>query len=269
MLLMAYMYIKLFLLFSLFLLSPLTTFAHPGGLDSNGGHYCWTNCSYWGEVYGQWHSHGGSSYSTYTSPTTYTAPASYSVPKYNTNSDCPSYGFAYLGECYELPDNAKKSPFTGFTCKSGYEEVGYGLSKQCLPEIDNGYRIGTSVFCDYGYELKYGSCFKSSGSSYGSAYSSSASGYSSSSLYSCPKNSSEDPDDASKCLCNLGYEINGDKDGCKKISKKTNDKLCRADFGKYSLWTGKYDAVEEVPTCKCKSGYEWGDGGQSCVKKKK
>lgn len=31
--------------------------AHPGGTDSDGGHYCWTNCSYWGEVYGGYHYH--------------------------------------------------------------------------------------------------------------------------------------------------------------------------------------------------------------------
>lgn len=35
------------------------TLAHPGRTDSDDGHYCWTNCSYWDEVYGEWHSHGG------------------------------------------------------------------------------------------------------------------------------------------------------------------------------------------------------------------
>jgi competence protein ComEC len=34
--------------------------AHPGRTDSNGGHYCRTNCEKWGEVEGEWHSHGDS-----------------------------------------------------------------------------------------------------------------------------------------------------------------------------------------------------------------
>jgi hypothetical protein len=36
--------------------------AHSGGTDSNGGHYCWTNCASEGEFYGQYHFHGGSGY---------------------------------------------------------------------------------------------------------------------------------------------------------------------------------------------------------------
>ena len=119
--------------------------AHPGNTASDGMHYCYTNCSYWGEVYGQRHGHGGSSRSSYS----YTTPT-YASTIVSSNADCTSNGFAYLGSCYELPDNAKKSYFSGFTCDYGYEEVGYGLSKKCLAEVDNGYRIGTSIFCDYG-----------------------------------------------------------------------------------------------------------------------
>lgn len=33
--------------------------AHPGRTDADGGHVCRTNCESWGEVYGQWHYHGG------------------------------------------------------------------------------------------------------------------------------------------------------------------------------------------------------------------
>ncbi len=41
--------------------------AHPGNTASDGGHYCWSNCEYWGEVYGERHFHGGYSESdTYT-----------------------------------------------------------------------------------------------------------------------------------------------------------------------------------------------------------
>lgn len=253
----------LFLFSLLFVASPLLVSAHPGNTDSNGGHYCRTNYDYWGVPWNQWHSHSGSSYRSPVSVPTqnyYTAP----VSTYKSNSDCPSYGFAYMGECYELPSNARKSAFSGFTCNYGYEEVGYGLSKKCLPEIENGSRIGTTIFCDYGYQLLYSSCLKKGNTS---TYSGS-SAYSSedASLYSCPKNSSASKTDASKCTCNLGYEVNSGKNACKKISKKTNDKICRVDFGKNSIWTGKYDKEEEVPTCKCKKNFKWNSNGGSCVK---
>lgn len=32
-------------------------YAHPGELDSRGGHHCWTNCAYWGYDYGEYHCH--------------------------------------------------------------------------------------------------------------------------------------------------------------------------------------------------------------------
>jgi len=34
--------------------------AHPGRTDSNGGHYCRTNCEKWGYEYGEYHYHNGS-----------------------------------------------------------------------------------------------------------------------------------------------------------------------------------------------------------------
>ncbi len=41
---------------------PLSAYAHPGRTDSNGGHYCWTNCSKWGLSNGEYHyPNGGSS----------------------------------------------------------------------------------------------------------------------------------------------------------------------------------------------------------------
>jgi hypothetical protein len=33
--------------------------AHPGNTAADGAHYCWTNCEYWGETYGERHSHSG------------------------------------------------------------------------------------------------------------------------------------------------------------------------------------------------------------------
>ena len=154
--------------------------------------------------YSTYSSGSNSSYSSASYSPSYSSSNTYSS-SYMMNSDCPSYGFAYMGSCYELPTHAKKSFLSGFTCDYGYEEVGYGLSEKCLPEIENGYRIGSFIYCDYGYQLYGDSCFKKG---YNGGYSSVLSNYSlsdldSGSLYSCPKNSTEDPDNSDKCLCDL------------------------------------------------------------------
>jgi hypothetical protein len=49
---------RIFILVALFIFLPNLASAHPGMTDSRGGHYCWTNCELYGEVYGQWHYHG-------------------------------------------------------------------------------------------------------------------------------------------------------------------------------------------------------------------
>lgn len=49
------------------LISTQTVVAHPGNTASDGAHYCWTNCSYWGYEYGTRHSHGEPEY--YYTPT--------------------------------------------------------------------------------------------------------------------------------------------------------------------------------------------------------
>lgn len=242
--------------------SPYNNFSYPGNTNPYTGVTAGGNTSTYLKNYGS-----GSSYTSSYTPSTYYTPP---VSSYKSNSDCPSYGFAYLGSCYELPSHANKSYFSGFTCDYGYDEVGYGLTKKCLPEVDHGTRIGTSIFCDYGYSLSYDSCIKKSESNtnyYGAG--TSASSYGTTDTYSCPKNSSTSDTDATKCTCDVGYEITKNKDACKKISKSTNDKICRADFGRYSYWNGKYDTVEEAPLCQCKKKYEWSEDGTECVKEKK
>ena len=42
---------------------PLDTFAHPGGLNSSGCHYCRTNCAKWGLEQNEYHCHNGNTYS--------------------------------------------------------------------------------------------------------------------------------------------------------------------------------------------------------------
>lgn len=50
-------------LLGVFFVSPAN--AHPGRTDSDGGHYCRTNCDDWDEEWDEWHSHG-----TYSAPPT-------------------------------------------------------------------------------------------------------------------------------------------------------------------------------------------------------
>ena len=54
--------LSFFVVSSFIFLNIKTVFAHPGNTASDGGHYCWTRCDYWGEVYGQRHFHGGGTY---------------------------------------------------------------------------------------------------------------------------------------------------------------------------------------------------------------
>lgn len=42
---------------------PTNVFAHPGGLDSKGCHYCRTNCAKWGLDTNEYHCHSGNTYS--------------------------------------------------------------------------------------------------------------------------------------------------------------------------------------------------------------
>lgn len=46
-----------FILISVAILLPSIAFAHPGGTDAKGGHYCRTDCEQWGLKYGEYHFH--------------------------------------------------------------------------------------------------------------------------------------------------------------------------------------------------------------------
>ena len=46
-----------YLLATLLLSIPMLTHAHSGGIDSRGGHNCWTNCEAEGYYSGQYHFH--------------------------------------------------------------------------------------------------------------------------------------------------------------------------------------------------------------------
>lgn len=50
---------KIFLFLILMIIFPYPVNAHPGHLDSNNGHKCFSNCDQYGLKYGQYHSHSG------------------------------------------------------------------------------------------------------------------------------------------------------------------------------------------------------------------
>lgn len=54
---------KFILIIIVCLLFPLNVFAHPGGLDSKGCHYCRTNCAKWGLEQNEYHCHSDNTYS--------------------------------------------------------------------------------------------------------------------------------------------------------------------------------------------------------------
>ncbi len=92
----------LLLLLIVCLFAPSTSFAHPGNTASDGCHYCWTNCAYWGEIYGQRHCHGG-----YSPP----APVVYNPLEYMqaTKSLYPNYDGETFDIDIELDDSSPSS----------------------------------------------------------------------------------------------------------------------------------------------------------------
>ncbi len=236
-------YAKLF--FVLLCMSPFLVLAHPGNTASDGGHYCWTNCASWGQVYGQRHFHGGSSYSA---PSTYSSYSSFSTPScplhsYASGSSCKcSYGYVASGDTCVSADNLCHEQLG---IMSSYDS----LSDKC--KCSYGYAIGTFGRCEY--QSKY----QSSNFDYSGLFEEDS--------LTCPANSKESKT-GDGCTCNVGYKTDTKGNKCVKISKKENNKLCQADFGKNSIWNGKYDKEEKTPYCVCKKKYKWNSGETSCIK---
>lgn len=116
-------------------LSPLKALAHPGNTASDGCHYCRTNCTSWGEVYGTRHCHGGG----YSAPTIPTIPTCPSMSSYNSLSgQCECiYGYVSSGGSCISRDQY---------CRNNY---GYSSRYSVLED---------SCECSYGYILTNGSC---------------------------------------------------------------------------------------------------------------
>ena len=91
----------------------------------------------------------------------------------------------------------------------------------------------------------------------------------------CPENTwrpDNNTDDI--CLCNGGYILNNDKNGCIKATNsatvqtqqpvKTNDQICQDSYGSNSSWSGTTNSTGNI-ICYCKSGYAWNEQRTSCV----
>lgn len=169
----------------IFGITKFPVYAHPGNTESDGCHYCRTNCAKWGEIEGVRHCHGSS---------TYTPPSyDYSRPIATTPS-CPSNSYySYLDK----------------TCTCNY---GYELSsnrQSCIkpiPQIPtcpiNSYYsyVDSACTCNYGYDLSLDgrSCIKPTPAS-----------------TSCPINAYYSYIDE-VCTCDFGYEASADKTFCIK-----------------------------------------------------
>ena len=101
--------------------------------------------------------------------------------------------------------------------------------------------------------------FKSIPSSGSSGYSGGYVPTPSTEQYTCPANSSPSLTDLTKCSCNSGYQINPSKDACVVVPVKSNEQLCKEQFGS--------NAMESINrgSCICESGYKWNETQTSCV----
>lgn len=79
---------KILLILIIFSIIILPISGHPGRTDSNGGHYCRTNCEKWGLKNGEYHYHNSGSTASPTSTSTVSPTASQTVSQTSiTNSD--------------------------------------------------------------------------------------------------------------------------------------------------------------------------------------
>jgi hypothetical protein len=82
--------------------------------------------------------------------------------------------------------------------------------------------------------------------------------------YSCPDNSHTSSIDITKCDCDAGYQINSTKDACVPIPIKSNDEICKDEFGGNVNWDGTKTEDGHL-NCNCKSGFIWNTGRTACV----
>lgn len=115
--------------------------------------------------------------------------------------------------------------------------------------------------CMSGYEFDGSMCvYKNTSSNYSGGY------YSS--VGSCPKNSHQSVTNFDKCTCDSGYQIDLKGKSCVAINHKNSDKVCQADYGTKSEWSGETNETGSI-TCSCKVGYDFNTKGTKCIRVKK
>jgi len=154
---------------AVFLFPPKIS-AHPGNTASDGCHYCRTNCSSWGEVYGARHCHGGG-YTTPTIPSIPTTPTCPLHSRYNSlrgQCEC-NYGYVSSGNSCISQDQYCRDKYGLFAqydilydscgCMSGYLLIN-GQCKNddsyCRGKLGFNSRynsLNDSCECSYGYVI--------------------------------------------------------------------------------------------------------------------
>ncbi|HEY4478051.1 MAG TPA: hypothetical protein VJB09_02140 [Candidatus Paceibacterota bacterium] len=78
----------------------------------------------------------------------------------------------------------------------------------------------------------------------------------------CPDRGYISPADSNTCECTSGYKFDIDRHLC--VSAKTNDQICRENFGLYSIWDGTFNAQKAL-NCTCKEGFIWNQNKTACL----
>ncbi len=228
--------------------SPYNNFSYPGNTNPYTGVTAGGSAS---SYLNNYYNSSGNSYSPpYTSSYSYSPPYTSSYSSFSTPS-CPVNSYSSGSSCkcnYGYVVDGGKCVYADTLCRAqiGTMSSYDSLNNSC--KCSYGYVIGSSGICTY----------KSSTATYGSY---SPSDYSSYSAYS--NESLTDPD--MYTWCDTGYQLDKEEHFCVKIPAKTNNKICRTEFGNKSKWDGTY-ADDNEPYCECKNNYEWNEDGTSCVK---
>ena len=231
-------------LFFLFLLiSPQISLAHPGDVDSYGGHTCYTNCSSWGYSQGEYHFHTVNScvYPVHTGC--------------KTESDLGALRVQQVRNGTQRYTSAMSS---GALAACEQEIIQYNSSmdqyNSCLSLQDNSIYTNpnptnnTSSFCGLDKINIDGKCVDLE-EALNDAMNKDLtnvchSHWGANSYYS---------EQSSNCLCSDGYVKTGG--GC-----VTEDKACQLSFGEAS-----YSSKPGI--CSCSKGYEFNEGKDTCIKK--
>lgn len=135
---MVCMFKKVFLLCTVLMFTGFifadAVFAHPGRTDSNGGHYCRTNCAKWGYKTGEYHYHNSGSSSKSSTTTKSSAPKSTPKPAY-TQADIDRGKEAGKSEGYDAGYNRYSKDAKTAAGNEGYK-IGYAAGYEA------GYQAG-------------------------------------------------------------------------------------------------------------------------------